>query len=331
MACSALDVQPELDFEKEEETIFQVTENLAVHMDVEDSGSLEGLYQKLEQEEYDVIHLSGHADINKNGQPFFVMENETGFRQDVLRDRLWQKALMENPPRLLFLSGCRTGETPGTEAAVSFARTIVEDYHVPAVIGWGRSVSDEQAIQAEKEIYHELSRGKTMLEAVQRARYELITSFPTTKHPAWPLLRLLSSGQSLNAIVQKGQKKQLKSRRMKHIYLKNSRVQVLIEGFVGRRRQIQQSLKALKYDHDKIGLLLHGTGGLGKSCLAGKICERFKHHTLIIVHGRLNAITLELALKDAFIAAQDKTGEKILEAELEMTDKLAKLCATSFK
>jgi hypothetical protein len=135
MACSALDVQPELDFEKEEETIFRVTENLDLNMEVEDSGSLEGLYQQLEQEEYDVIHLSGHADIDKNGQPFFVMENETGFRQDVLPDQLWQEALMENPPRLLFLSGCRTGEAPETGAA-SFARAMVENYHIPAKKYW---------------------------------------------------------------------------------------------------------------------------------------------------------------------------------------------------
>jgi len=48
MACSAMDVEPELDFEREEETIFQVTEKLAIDMEVEDSGSLAGLRDKLE-------------------------------------------------------------------------------------------------------------------------------------------------------------------------------------------------------------------------------------------------------------------------------------------
>jgi hypothetical protein len=42
MACSAIDVEPELDFEREEEAIFQITEKLAIDMEVEDSGSLEG-------------------------------------------------------------------------------------------------------------------------------------------------------------------------------------------------------------------------------------------------------------------------------------------------
>ena len=232
MACSAWDVQPELDFEKEEETIFQVTEPLAVNMEVEDSGSLEGLRQQLEQDEYDVVHLSGHADIDKHGHPFFIMEDEIGRRQDVLPGELWKEALIENPPRLLFLSGCRTGETPQTGAAVSFARVLVENHQVPAVLGWGRSVSDQQATIAEKMIYKELSRGRSILEAIKRARDELVNNFPGISYPAWPLLRLFSSGVPLSAIVTMGQKKRPQPRRMKHIYLKQSQVQVLEEGFV---------------------------------------------------------------------------------------------------
>ncbi|MBE9594967.1 MAG: hypothetical protein IMF19_15980, partial [Proteobacteria bacterium] len=40
MACSPLDVYPVLAFEKEEDTIFEVTKNLQVEIDVEDTGSL---------------------------------------------------------------------------------------------------------------------------------------------------------------------------------------------------------------------------------------------------------------------------------------------------
>ncbi|NIM18544.1 MAG: tetratricopeptide repeat protein [Candidatus Aminicenantes bacterium] len=334
MACSALDVEPELDFEKEEEAIFQVTEKLAVDMEVEDSGSLEGLRQQLEQQPYDVVHLSGHADIDKQGVPYFIMENETGFRRDVSPYELWEDALIDNPPRLLFLSGCRTGEPAEEFASVSFARRLVEKYNVPAVLGWGRSVSDQQAAHAEKMIYRELSRGRTILEAVQRARHELIKEFPLTTDPAWPLLRLFSSGMTLAAIVKapkKGRQPRLTPRQMVHTFLKDSQVQVLAEGFVGRRRQLQRSIGALKQDVHKVGLLLLGTGGLGKSCLAGKISERFRSHTLIVVHGKFNAYTLEPALKAAFIQAEDEKGKQILAAEKEMSEKLAELCAASFK
>src|SRR5574341_661494 len=43
MACSPQDVSPVLEFEKEEETILEVTKDLPIEIDVEDTGSLEGL------------------------------------------------------------------------------------------------------------------------------------------------------------------------------------------------------------------------------------------------------------------------------------------------
>ena len=82
--------------------------------------------------------------------------------------------------------------------------------------------------------------------------------------------------------MKEGQRLGPNPRRMKHVFLKNSQVKVLADGFVGRRRQLQTSIRVIKQDKDKVGVLLLGTGGLGKSCLAGKICERFPGHTLIM-------------------------------------------------
>ena len=333
MACAPIDGKPELDFEREEEAIFNITENLPIDMEVEDSGSLEGLREQLVYRDYDVVHLSGHADIDKHGRPYFIMENETGYPLNVFPGDLWNKALIENPPRLLFLSGCRTGQNTsiGSGAAVSFAHELVANHQVPAVLGWGRPVNDEQAILAEAMLYRELSRGKTILSAIKRARYELAREFQSSPEPAWPLLRLFSSGIPLHKIVAIHLQLRLKPKRMKYIYLENSRVRVLSEGFVGRRRQLQRSLRVLKKDANKVGVLLLGAGGLGKSCLAGKIIERFTQHTLIIVHGKLNTITMEAALKDTFIRTQDHKGRQILATGKEMADKLAELCVTSFK
>jgi hypothetical protein len=337
MCCSAMDAGPELDFESEEEAIYKITGDLAVDMDVEDSGSLEGLRSKLVQEQYDVVHLSGHADIDDYGQPYFIMEDDTGHEDRVFADRLYGDALIENLPRLLFLSGCRTGETPdaaddtGHTAAVSFARLLAEKYKVPAVLGWGRSVTDNQAAHAGKIILHELSRGKSILDAIQRTRFELQKNFQLNANPAWPLLRLYSTGIPLNAVVKENQQWQPKPRQVKYVFLENSKVRVLNEGFVGRRRQLQTGLTGLKKEIYKVGLLLLGSTGLGKSCLAGKICQRFPDHTLIVVHGKLDEWTLQKALTDAFVNAQDEKGHEVLARPKDMAAKLADLCATSFK
>jgi len=330
MACSALDVEPELDFEKEEEAIVSVTEKLQVDIEVEDSGSLEGLGQKLLHTRYDVVHLMGHANIEEN-KPVFLMEDELGYPDLIDAKNLWAKALKHNPPKILFLSGCHTGETPVDLETSSFAGELVKDFKLPWVLGWGRPVSDDQAMTAAEVLYRELSRGQEVLKSVSEVRDELIREYNDSFSPAWPLLRVFGSEMVMGGLVTEGQKVTPKARELKHRYLKSSRVQILETGFVGRRRQLQSSLRALLKNKNKVGVLLHGAGGLGKSCLAGKLCERFSDHHLIIVHGRFNAITLEGALKDAFIASNDEKGENILESQKEMSEKLAKLCAGSFK
>jgi tetratricopeptide (TPR) repeat protein len=311
-----------LEYEREEEAIFNITENLSVDIEVEDLGSLAGLRGQLELNHYNVIHLSSHTAMIDE-QPYFIMEQETGYHHMVSPEKLWDEALIENPPQVLFLSG--------NGATVSFARQMVEKHPVPVVLGWGRPVGDEQVIHAVKRFYHQLSKGETILKAVQRVRCELIKGFGMSPPSAWPLLRLFSSDPVLSALVTKGRLKQPKPRRMKHIFLKQSQVLVLEEGFVGRRRQLQQSIAALKQNFDKVGVLLLGARGLGKSCLAGKICERFPYHTLIIIQGKFNAITLEVALKDAFIHSQDNMGKALLKEKRNMEEKLADLCSTCFK
>jgi hypothetical protein len=326
MACSPLDTYPVLEFEKEEDTFFEVTKNLPVDIDVEDTGSLEGLGEWLDTNEYDVVHITGHADIDENGSPIFWMEDDEGLSVQVKPAQLWKK-LSLNLPKLIFLSGCRTGETPEHVVAMSFAHHLVSE-HVPNVLGWGLPVSDLGASLAAETLYHDLSRGKNILDAVLRTRDELYNHYPTE----WSLLRLFSDGSPLHVpLVAKGQKKPLKPRELLYTFLENSQVKVLRKGFIGRRRQIQLGLRCLRSDSEKIGLLLHGTGGLGKSCLAGKFCDRFKDHTLIIVDGDLNAVTFHKALKDAFIRADDDEGSKRLEAQEEMPDKIRRLCSSAFQ
>jgi hypothetical protein len=142
MACSPLDVQPVLDFEKEEETILEVTKDLPVDIDVEDTGSLQGLQECLLQKEYDVIHVTGHADIEGN-TPYFCMENEKGFLEKVTPSKL-HNVLHEavTRPRFVFLSGCKTGKVP--EAAVSFTHELAVE-HSPIVLGWRLPVTDRGA------------------------------------------------------------------------------------------------------------------------------------------------------------------------------------------
>jgi hypothetical protein len=46
------------------------------------------------------------------------------------------------------------------------------------------------------------------------------------------------------------------------------------ENFVGRRRQLQNCLRTLKTDQEKVGVLLHGMGGLGKTSIVSRLWDR---------------------------------------------------------
>ncbi|HAW50313.1 TPA: hypothetical protein DCX16_05135, partial [bacterium] len=153
MVCSPSDISPVLEFEKEEEAILEATKDLPVEIDVEDTGSLEGLGELLATNEYDIIHLTGHADIDNNGKPFFWMEDEEGLGVKVKPQELWEK-LKLNLPRLIFLSGCRSGEVSGYFATISFAHSLVLG-HVSVALGWGLPVSNEAARFASEKLYFE--------------------------------------------------------------------------------------------------------------------------------------------------------------------------------
>ena len=329
MACSPLNVSPVLDFEKEEEKILEITKDLPVIVDVEDTGSLQGLHECLGQHEYDIVHLTGHADID--GIPVFLMEDEEGSRHKVTPSEL--QGVLHNSlkrPRLVFLSGCKTAQAP--EAAASFAHHLVLN-HSPTVVGWGLPVTDEGAIKTAETLYYNLSRGNSIIDAVFSARRNLFDLFKKKEliTPDWSLLRLFSDGTPLGVpLVEREQEKIAKAREIQYAYLLNSKVKVLKKGFVGRRRQLQRGITCLKSDEGKIGVLLHGTGGLGKSCLAGKFCDRFKDHALIIVHGELNDFTFFEAVKSAFIRTGDDEALKVLQEE-DTEYKIRKLCASSFQ
>jgi len=227
MACSPLDTYPVLAFEKEEDTIFEVTKDLPVEIDVEDTGSLEGLGEKLETTKYDVVHITGHADIDENGTPIFWMEDDEGLPVLVTPAQLWKK-LSSNLPGLVFLSGCRTGEVLEHVAAISFAHHLVSG-HVSTVLGWGLPVSDVGARLAAETLYHDLSSGKNILDAVLSTRNTLRSS-KQQYSTDWSLLRLFSDGSPLHVpLIQTGQKKRPKPRELRYKYLENSLVEVLEE------------------------------------------------------------------------------------------------------
>ncbi|MGB3758823.1 MAG: CHAT domain-containing protein [Rivularia sp. (in: cyanobacteria)] len=144
MAASPLGVEPVLNFEAEEAMILDATKEQPLQLEVEESGCLTGLGNVVKSNKlgyFDVLHLTGHAVI-KDGQPRFLTEKETGERHYASAEDIAQAlAFRFRTPRLVFLSGCRTGQAAKAGDVPSMAEALLQQ-GATAVLGWGRTVLD---------------------------------------------------------------------------------------------------------------------------------------------------------------------------------------------
>ncbi|MEM9906652.1 MAG: tetratricopeptide repeat protein [Cyanobacteria bacterium P01_D01_bin.44] len=288
MATSPMGVKPVLDFELEEGRILEATQRQPLTLTVEESGCLDELANLLTsygEDHFDVVHLTGHAWIADEG-PRFITETETGARYDASPQAI-AKALQFRFPALMFLSGCRTGQMGHGGEVPSMAAALLEA-GANAVLGWGRPVLDTDGIKAAETLYAALAAAKTLPEAVALTYQTMIEA----QARDWHLLRLYLTGQIPQNLVTplktKKRKRAPKPSMATDFLDAAGTVKVPTRGsFIGRRRPLQACLRALQ-DPDRVGVLIHGMGGLGKSSLAARLCDRLTDFERVVWVGPLD-------------------------------------------
>lgn len=307
MATSPEGVEPVLGYEAEEAAILSATSRTGTELVVEESGTLDGL--RLLSRDYgagyfDVLHLSGHATVN-NGQPTFLVEDEFGGRAEATADQIAQ-AMAGHWPRLVFVSGCLTGNAPDGGTVPSMSESLVRA-GASAVLGWALPVGDVSATEFAAELYRALADGQPLDRAIIEARQHLYTH----KRGNWHLLRVYADRSPLAPMVtpmNTSGRASIQVRAADQEFLdpqtQLSRVAARA-AFVGRRRVIQRCLRTLKQPHGSDGaaeaLVLHGMGGLGKSSLASRLLERMPIHQRAVWYGRVDLTKFrELTTKVAF-------------------------------
>lgn len=295
MATSPEGIEPVLGYEAEEAAILKATLRTGTELVVEESGTLEGLrYLNRDYGSgyFDVLHLSGHATIRPDGQPVFLVENEFGRPVYATADEIAQ-AMAPHWPRLVFVSGCLTGNAPGAGAFPSMSESLVRA-GAPTVLGWALPVGDVAATEFAAELYKALADGQPIDRAIVEARQRLYAN----KDGNWHLLRVYADRSPLAPIVTplnaKGRARiQVRPAHQEFLDPKTQLSRVASRGtFVGRRRVIQRCLRTLKQPLDGDGaaeaLVLHGMGGLGKSSLASRLLERMPTHQRVVWYGRVD-------------------------------------------
>ncbi|HYX15407.1 MAG TPA: tetratricopeptide repeat protein [Nostoc sp.] len=293
MATSPLNVEPVLDFEGEEARILEATKRQSLALTVEESGCLLELGYLVDsygKDYFDVLHLTGHATL-QDGQPRFITETEIGEAFYASAGDI-AKELQFRLPKLIFLSGCRTGQAGNGGSVPSMAEELLNS-GAKAVLGWGQKVLDPEATAAAAALYEELSAGKQITEALACTYQALIKN----KERDWHLLRLYAKDNLPSSLVTplrtRGRKPAPPLSVSTQFLDPAGKVKVPTrESFVGRRRQLQNCLRALSQPNDEVGVLIHGMGGLGKSSLAARLCDRLPNFERVVWVGRIDEASL---------------------------------------
>ncbi|MBP2233292.1 phosphopentomutase [Azospirillum agricola] len=291
-----------LDYEREEVAFLDATRSLNAHLAIEESGSAAGLALRLKQtRRWEALHLTGHGDLGASG-PYLALETEEGACDPVDAGRLC--ALLGNEermPRLVFLSACRTAERPGSDAAC-FVQALI-GAGVANAVGWDGSVQDGDAIRFSETFYGELAGGRPVVHAAALARRALLTVHETVrKQPGgtavdgahWHLARVWLGPRGGGALCEPGKPtRPVRRNQADKAYLDKAKGRVPVataEQFVGRRRAIQQALRA--WSAGSPGVVIQGMGNLGKSSLAERIASRLDGHAVVVVFERYDAHTV---------------------------------------
>ena len=326
MACAPESLAA-LSFEHEEALILEATETLRgqqLALVVEESGSRQGLSENFRhygRRYFDVLHLSGHADFAADGKPVFAMENALG-EADLVTAVELAEAMDNAWPRLVFLSGCRTGQDAAA-ALPSMCEALVAA-GAPAVLGWSQPIGDATAASAAAIIYTELAQGNAIYSAIANARSQLHQKKPDE----WYMLRLYADAAPLEPLVTvpatEG-REQLFWRKAETEFLDARRGSAAEQHevcpaaeFVGRRRLLQRALRCLRATQGQEakyaeGLLLSGIGGYGKSSTAARLCQRMSGYQRLVIVGALDEPGLLGKLQDqlsieAAVAALNQSG-----------------------
>ena len=333
MAVSSPTDLATLDYEREEEYLIRAISGLDVAFNSGDLGSFRDLRDHVEQFQPHVVHLNGHGAVLKkcprcegmNGPEekvcsqcsasleavsalgFFAFEDESG-KTDMKSSEELGRLMAASGVCCVFVSGCETGKAPPTEALGGVCQGLVGQ-EVPLAIGWAASISDDVANQFARSFYRTLAAGRPIDRALAQARQDVAKACEKRGDPSWTLPVLYSAtDQGLIFDPDPGRPKEEPLRQIGPQLPLPGMTEGYAEQFVGRRREQQRILAALRDDSLRT-VIITGLGGSGKSSLATRLAWKLKGDgftPIAVPSSRDKPLTGDFLLRtlsDAFLAA----------------------------
>ncbi len=330
LAAAPVD-QAQLDYEHEEDAMLRATARLpGVAVQFAELGSFDELIDLVAEARPHVVHLSGHGQMSRDGQGTFAFEDERGGTDPRTAAEIVARVFRGSPVQCVFFNGCQTSQADA--AGLCQALTGAG---VPLAVGWSASVADDRATDFTEEFYRRLVRGELVYSAAAHAR-ELVRGkgrIDQFQDATFAMLQVYSSSSTGAVFDPRATPEPYAGPRTEHVLLGDG-IKGLREGFVGRRRERQRLIPALR-DGDTTFAVLTGIGGAGKSTLATRAANRLQSAGFEVVpvrveegRGPLEAGQMTLtrligALDDAFIrAGREDLHRQLTDGNLPMEQRL---------
>lgn len=253
-----------------------------VIVDYVEEGSLYNLEIMLHEDEYHVLHYTGHGGMTAQGS-CLVMENAEGRGEPVFINQLLPIIKQHNSMRLVVLSGCQTGMIDETQAMSGIATGLLQA--VPAVVSMQFSILDRSAQLFAENFYGSIGRGKSLDDSIHAAR---MTMYANNKALAdWGVPSLYTHEESMRLISENMKQADNKPRPTFDLALLPDPTT-----FVGRRDE-QRAIRRVYPNLNFSMAYVWGLSGMGKSALVRRIIERPGRQGLVqsalVVHaGKMN-------------------------------------------
>ena len=241
-----------------------------------DEASLRNIQSKLDEEEYHILHYTGHGVYSeREDRGYLLLEDDSGKSRHVDNQTVATLLAGYRSLRLVVLSGCQTAKTSGRHALSDLATPLLQK-RIPSVVAMQYSVADRSAIELAQKLYSEIANNIPIDLALTRARKELLLSKGTGMVDfATPVL-YANDPACLVTVDVRAKPKDAGVMPPKTVTIKRNvelRIERLGNQFIGRRRQ----LRRIKEDYFLRGIrvvVLHGIGGIGKTVTAAKVAEQ---------------------------------------------------------
>ncbi len=280
MACAPRD-QPELNYEQEEESLFQAIGNaINVVINSGDMGSFEELREHINEFKPHIIHLNGHGEVKEDGLGYFAFEDERGNADIRSSLEIRQKLFAGSSVQCAFISGCQSGKAPPIEALGGICQGLVGE-EIPLAIGWAASISDNIAIQFAATFYNTLATGQPVDRALTQARLSIKKLCEEQSDPSWTL-PVLYSATSQRLLFDPSMRPVTMQRKSMVQRPLPGMTEGYAKQFIGRRRELQELLPALR-EGSLQAVIITGLGGTGKSTLATRLARKLEADGFILI------------------------------------------------